>query len=121
MFCLLTATERHSFLLFIVNTGENTVPVAHRKTATFLIDRVDTNRQYLDLLRQCTVSGAQSSASLTSDSSFTHWLGVKSAVSRDRLRSILYDGRLFQHRRGGPFALTGVSQRKSAIFSRIMS
>lgn len=95
--------------------------MVHRKTAAFSIDRIDTNRQYLDLFRQCTVSGAHSSASLPSDSSFMHWLGVKSAVSRDRLRSILYAGRRFQHRRGGPFALTGVSQRKSAILSRIMS
>lgn len=55
----------------------------HRKTAAFSISRIDTNRQCLDLLRQCTVSVAQSPASPASDSSFMHWLGVKDAVSRD--------------------------------------
>ena len=83
----------------------------HRKTIAFSINRIDTNRQCLDLLRQCRASVAQSPAYQASDFSFIHSLGVSGEVASDHRRSLLYPSGLSQHRGGGPCVLTGVSHR----------
>ena len=89
--------------------------VIHRKMAALSIARSDTNSWCLDLSRQCMVSFSNHRPFWyqTPASSLVRRrkCGLQRSSKKYSALARLDTAQLFQHRRGGPFALTGVSHR----------